>query len=243
MNRRSGYLAALGIFLLITAMTSSVWAEEVDDDTIADAVDAEESVPEAQSNFGPGSIDVNAGIGASNSLIYLNAEPGLNVGLIGPSDRVVFSAGASLNLGYCLLCHVLDLADVRVRASNISPMLRGTIHLPALMEALGAPEIDARVGLIGGIGNYSLDIGHGGSDPEIAASVRTNILGPFIGGTYSLDGDRGPFAFAELRLLFELGTASVTISAGDDDEERVIEVHGDVARQGVESLVGVGFRF
>lgn len=240
MNLCARSLTPLAIFVLIATLAIPVAAEEVEFD---EAVDSPSEESQFQSPFGAGNIDINAGLGGSNSLIYLNVEPGVNVGLVGPSDGIVLGAGASANLGYCLACHLLDLADVRVRARNFSPMVRGTVHLPALMKAIGAPEVDARVGLMGGIANYSLDIGERGSDAEIEARVRTNVIGPYVGGTYSLDDGRGPFAFADLRLLFEVGTASVTIHAGDDDEDRVLEVQADVSRQGLETIVGVGYRF
>lgn len=230
--------SALAVFTLVTLFAPGAAADESDID------DAPVEEAELQSPFGPGNIDVNAGIGSSNSLVYLNVEPGLNVGLVGPSDGIVLSAGATLNLGYCLGCHLFDLTGVRVRARQFSPMVRGSVHLPVLMNALGAPEIDARVGMLGGIGSYGLDIGQRGNDPEIAASVRTTILGPYIGGTYSRSDDgSGPFGFLDLRLLFEVGTSTVTIDAGDDDEDRVLEVHADVSRQGLEGILGVGYRF
>lgn len=240
MNRCARSLSVLTIFILVVTFATSAAAEEVERN---DGTDSSSEDLQLQAPFGAGNIDINAGLGGSNSLIYLNAEPGINVGLVGPSDAVVLSAGASLNLGYCLACHLLDLADVRVRASNMSPMIRGTVHLPALARAIDEPELDIRVGLMGGIANYRLDIGDRNGEVEIDARVRTTLIGPYLGGTYSFTDGRGPFGFADARYLFEVGTASVTINAGDDDEERVLDVQADVSRRGLETVVGLGYRF
>jgi hypothetical protein len=165
--------------------------------------------------MGFGDIDValSGGLGA---LIYPFLEPQVAIGVL-PLGPVTLSVGAVGDVGYCLLCNVLQAfdADWRLASYFFGAYGRVLAHLTAVTDAIGTSiPIDPYAGLAVGPRWYVIALDYLPTDESTRVSINSVIIAPQVGARIFL-GDESPwYGFAEARYLIEIGFQTQTATVG-----------------------------
>ncbi len=192
--------------------------------------------------FNPGNTDLSV-MGGVGNLLYLWVEPGVDFGLFSLGEGITVSAGGGLNAGWCAICGLASLMPgVSIAGWYLQPTARATVHFNQLGALFDTNQLDSYAGLASGVAIYSLSM-ETEQEPDLETGVYSFLIGPILGARWTFDGADGLFAAAELRLLAEFGQQTFTVRTGDEDEDVVEEGAANVARQGFDLNVGIGFRF
>ena len=221
--------------------------EQQQDDPVQDPQQPDEPAADLSEPYGVGTTDLMV----SGSLFgvfggYLTVQPGLELGMIPLGEGITLGVGGELDAGWCALCGLLALTPVfdSLSAWYASPRGRATVHFNQLSEALDMSGLDAYVGLVAGPALYSVDMNFAGGG-RAEGRILSFIIGPVFGARITTEGTTGFFIFGEGRFHSEFGRSTVTVTIeGDEDEEVfVAEGGGATSRGGLDTFVGLGFRF
>lgn len=235
-------------FLLMTSfgLSTPVWAQDTTDNgeqaqTSTDGQNGGETGLDA-SGKAPAEMGLNvdamvaAGFG---SLLYPHIEPAVDIGVL-PLGPVTLSVGGAADLGYCLLCGIIDAAsDWDVASWYWSIQARPMLHINDLSRQLvEALNVDMYAGATFGPQFYNFRFGYEPNNDSARVNFTTFVFGPVLGA--KLFGDKiGLFGYAELRYLFEVGYAEQTIEI--DDQRFTLTT--DYRRGGSDLTFGLGYRF
>ena len=186
----------------------------------------------------PGNIDVGA-TGGLSGLVYPYLEPQVAIGLV-PLGPVTLSAGAVADVGYCLLCSLLQIVDNnwRLRSYYFGAYGRVLAHLDILSDVLGPLRLDPYVGLAVGPRFYLFGLEYRPTSESVTASASTVIIAPQAGARVFLRDGSNWFGFAEIRYQFEVGFQTQTVQAGGQS----FTITGDYSSGGSNVGFGVGLR-
>ncbi len=187
----------------------------------------------------PGDIDMTGALGLAG-LIYVNFEPGVDVGVVPLGEGTTFSVGGTVGLGYCLFCAAVSglVSDFSVGAWNFSPKVRGLVHFDALGREMDAP-LDTYAGASLGTGTYFFNVQSGGT--SVSESITTFLFTPLVGGRLFPTESSPFFFFGELRYRIEAGFSNVTIQSEQWQQDFVL--NADYGQTGLDAVVGGGVRF
>lgn len=188
-----------------------------------------------------GSFDL-ALAGGLGALIYPHLEPSFELALMPLGDGISLSVGASIDLGYCLLCGVIGLvaSDYSVSSWYFTPMGRANLHLDAFARLLELRELDPYIGFTAGPGYYSFRVTVGADNADYDYNRVTILAGPLIGGRFMMDDTQSWFFFGEARYLLEFGFETIVVNANGG---RVYNVGEGITRAGMDIVGGIGMRF
>ncbi|RAL22191.1 hypothetical protein DL240_10065 [Lujinxingia litoralis] len=189
--------------------------------------------------FNLGTLDMTLSGGLSSGL-YLFLEPGAEFGLIPLGEGMTLGIGATVNMGYCILCPaVTALTPLNVSAWYANPLGRATLHFDALAKAFDLRQLDAYVGLTAGPSFYSFDLSLDNDPARGSFSETTFLIGPLAGARFRISEDNGFFFFAEARILAEFGYSTITLT---DSNGTVYTQDDAVGRGGLDWVGGLGLR-
>jgi hypothetical protein len=201
------------------------------------------STKEDALRFGAGSIDLMLGAGMDfGGLFYPHIEPGVDIGLIPVGEDVTLSLGASVDLGYCLFCSLVNFAasatgtDLTVQSYYIAPTARALAHFNFISKILQVPELDLSAGVLVSPSLYTFRLEYG--DGQLDENTLLFSAGPVLGGRYILDS--GLMLFIEYRYLVTFGASKVSVSTSSGDSYTFDT--GTVGRYGQSYAVGIGYR-
>lgn len=215
-------------------------ADEASESADADGSSGESSGYVAGSSaMRPGDVDMTGALGLAG-LIYVNFEPGVDVGVVPLAEGTTLSVGGTVGLGYCLFCAAVSglVSDFSVGAWNFSPKARGLIHFDALGRELDAP-LDTYVGASLGTGTYFFNVQSNGV--SVSESITTFLFTPLLGGRLFPTESSPLFFFGELRYRIEAGFSKVTVQSNQWQQDFVL--NADYGQTGLDAVVGGGFRF
>ena len=187
----------------------------------------------------PGDIDMTGALGLAG-LIYVNFEPGVDIGVVPLGEGTTLSVGGTVGLGYCLFCAAVSglVNDFSVGAWNFSPKVRGLVHFDALGRELDAP-LDTYAGASLGTGTYFFNVQSNGT--SVSESITTFLFTPLVGGRLFPTESSPLFFFGELRYRIEAGFSKVTLQSEQWQQDFVL--NADYGQTGLEAVVGGGLRF
>jgi hypothetical protein len=191
------------------------------------------------SSMRPGDIDMTGALGLAG-LIYVNFEPGVDIGVVPLGEGTTLSVGGTVGLGYCLFCAAVSglVNDFSVGAWNFSPKVRGLVHFDALGRELDAP-LDTYAGASLGTGTYFFNVQSNGT--SVSESITTFLFTPLVGGRLFPTESSPLFFFGELRYRIEAGFSKVTLQSEQWQQDFVL--NADYGQTGLEAVVGGGLRF
>jgi hypothetical protein len=201
------------------------------------------STPEVSYEGGPvypGTFDLTFGLGG---FLYTYIEPGVDIGVLPLGDKIVLSVGGYLNAGYCFIgCGILNffIHPARVSAWHVNPMGRVLFHLNAIAELASLPGIDAYGGVVAGPNYYRASLTIEDGVHAVTGQGFTFLVGPTLGGRYTLQGQSGFFIYGEARYLIEFGSQQWEVT---DDRGVVYNQNSLIHRGGRKMALGIGVRF
>jgi hypothetical protein len=189
--------------------------------------------------FRPGSVDILLGLGLDfGGLFYPHIEPGIDIGVIPVGEDITISVGASVDLGYCVLCGLLSLVpNVETFTSYyIAPTGRVLAHLNFISKLAKMPELDISGGLLVSPSIYQFNLSY--QDVKYEQRDIVVSFGPVFAGRYVLDS--GLLVFLEYRYLVSTGFSDAKVTGADGS---VYDFNtGEFGRYGQSYTVGVGYR-
>ena len=189
--------------------------------------------------MGAGDIDVglSGGLGA---LVYPFIEPQVAVGLI-PIGPVTVSVGVVGDVGYCLLCGILQVANADWSLNSYYYGVYGRVlaHLSVLTDAVGDElRIDPYAGLAVGPRFYTVGVEYTPTGESSRATLNSIIIAPQAGARLFMNESARWFGYAEARYLFEIGFQSTTVDIGG----QTYTVGEEYSSGGTNIALGIGLR-
>ena len=221
------FLIAFSLIGLSSTATAQEGAEA--QESPAPAKGEAEKPPEY---MGPGTVDGMLSVGLGG-LIFVSAEPGVDVGLVPIGNNLTLSVGGVVNMGFCLLCGIGSLAvpNFSVGISNIAPQARALLHIKAI------DDLDVFAGAGFGPSFYSLKVASNGV--ELKDRLTAWLFSAVVGGRYF--ASKAFFGFLEARYQVEAGFNTLTLDAPEWDASFTLNT--DYSRRGIDFILGGGLRF
>jgi hypothetical protein len=193
---------------------------------------ADEKPEKPPEYMGPGTVDGLLSIGLGG-LIFVSAEPGVDVGLVPIGNNLTLSVGGVVNMGFCLLCGIGSLAvpNFSIGITNISPQARALLHIQAI------DDVDIFAGAGFGPSIYSLRAESNGV--KLRDTITAWLFSGVVGGRYFPSDSF--FGFAELRYQVETGFNTLTLDAPEWDTSFTFNT--SYSRRGIDVILGGGLRF
>lgn len=205
-----------------------------------EAQDTDSEEPDSGVTMGAGNIDVGLS-GGIGGLVYPYLEPQVAVGVLELED-ISISVGGLADVGYCVLCHLLEVLDEdwSLRSYYFGVYGRALVHLNVLADEIGGSiGLDPYAGLAVGPRFYFFDLEYEPSNESVSTTLQSVVIMPHIGTRVFLTEEAKFFLYGDLRFLFEVGLGTTTVTI----DGQSYTVDDEVAGGGINIALGAGFRF
>jgi hypothetical protein len=240
------WIVALIALTTVTGFTTTAFAQDsTGEETAVESGESDEGESSLTAKDVPpmkaadmGMLDTDLMLAAGfGSWIYPHIEPSVDIG-IAPLGPVTISAGASMDVGWCLLCGLVSaLSELRVNSWYAMPQARLLVHANALNHQFKDLNVDTYGGVTLGPAFYNFTLGTDNSTDEADVDIVTFIGGPVIGGRLFTE-KIALFGFVELRYLLETGFGETTVTI-DNQEFTLTNAYN---RAGPDITFGIGYR-
>ncbi len=230
----------LALVMALGAGLGGLEAQVLEDaQTSEDTEVAEAEEPASRATMGPGNIDVGLS-GGLGGLIYPYLEPQVAVGVL-ELDDVSISVGGLADVGYCVLCHLLEVLDDdwSLRSYYFGVYGRALVHLNVLADEIGGSiGVDPYAGVAVGPRFYFFDLEYEPSNDSVSTTLQSVVFMPHIGARVFPSESAPLFLFGDLRFSLEFGLGSTTVTVGNQS----YTVDDEVAGGGIGIALGAGLR-